>query len=66
MRAQRYPVVVETWRGRSPAILSSPSTAEPVEVAMALREKGWQRYRVRLDPVAKAWIVKVIDWGLAV
>jgi hypothetical protein len=66
MRAQRYPVVVETWRGRSPANLSSPSNALPVEVAMALREKGWEPYRVRLDPEANAWVARVIDWGLAV
>jgi hypothetical protein len=66
MRVQRYPIVVETWRGRSSANLSWPATAQPVEVAMALRENGWQPYRVSLDSEAKAWVVKVIDWGIAV
>jgi hypothetical protein len=36
------------------------------EVALALREKGWVRYRIRFDPEASEWIAKVIDWGRAV
>jgi hypothetical protein len=36
-----------------------------VEVALALREKGWVPYRIRFEPDEDVWIAKVIDWGQA-
>jgi len=65
MPKRLYPVLVETYQGRSPAGLSAPATAKPVEVALALREKGWAPYRIRFEPEEDAWIAKVIDWGRA-
>jgi hypothetical protein len=41
------------------------STAQPVEVALALREKGWVPYHIRFVQEANVWIAKVIDWGQA-
>jgi len=65
MRKRLYPVLVETYQGRSPAGLAAPATAQPVEVALALREKGWVPYHIRFDPEEAVWIAKVIDWGQA-
>jgi hypothetical protein len=65
MRKRLYPVLVETYHGRSPTGLSAPATAQPVEVALALREKGWVPYRIRFEPEEDVWIAKVIDWGQA-
>jgi hypothetical protein len=39
--------------------------AHPVEVSLALREKGLRAYRVEFDFEADAWIVRLIDWDLA-
>ena len=65
MRKRLCPVLVETYQGRSPTGLSAPATAQPAEVALALREKGWVPYRIRFDLEADVWIAKVIDWGQA-
>jgi hypothetical protein len=65
MRKHLCPVLVETYQGRSPSGLSAPPTAQPAEVALALREKGWMPYRIRFEPEADVWIAKVIDWGQA-
>jgi hypothetical protein len=65
MRKRLCPVLVETYQGQSPAGLSASATAQPAEVALALREKGLVPYRIRFDPEADVWIAKVIDWGQA-
>jgi hypothetical protein len=58
-------------RGVAPQTLNSilthsdRSTAQQVEVALALREKGWVPYRVRFEPEEGEWIAKVVDWGQA-
>jgi hypothetical protein len=65
MAVRKCPVLVETSLGHASAGLSASSAAQPVEVSLALREKGWSAYRVRFDPGASAWIAKVIDWGRA-
>ena len=65
MRQRRFPVLLDTARGRVPARFSAPAGAEPVEIALRLREKGWTAYRIRYDSVASAWIATVIDWKRA-
>jgi hypothetical protein len=65
MSARKCPVLVETSLGRTSAGLSVSPAAQPVEVSLALREKGWTAYRVRFDPGASAWIARVIDWARA-
>src|SRR3979411_578174 len=47
MARRLYPVMVETYLGRPPTGRSAAETAPAVEVALALREKGWHRYRIR-------------------
>jgi hypothetical protein len=65
MSQQRYAVFIETAKGRVPAKITVPATASAVEVAMKLRAKGWQPYRLRLDQEQSAWIASVIDWKQA-
>ena len=62
MRKQRFPVLVEASAHRTPTGVHAASDDEPAVVALKLREKGWQPYRVRLDEAAGAWIAAVIDW----
>jgi hypothetical protein len=66
MRVRKCPVLIETSSGRTPAKVSFSTTAQPVDVSLALREIGWKAYQVRFDPTASAWIAKVIDWNQAV
>jgi hypothetical protein len=65
MSVRKCPVLVETSNGRISAKVSLSSTAQPVDVSLALRESGWTAYRVRFDPEVPAWIAKVIDWNQA-
>jgi hypothetical protein len=65
MRKRRFPILVETSSHRSPTGVFAASDDEPAVVALKLREKGWQPYRVRLDEAAGTWIASVIDWKRA-
>lgn len=65
MRDRRFPVLIETAKGRTRAGFSASAGTEPVQIAMKLREKGRTAYRVRFDSEAKAWIASVIDWKRA-
>ncbi len=65
MRKRNCPVLVETYQGRSPSGVYAAPTARPVEVTLALREKGWVPYRVWFEPQEDLWVAKVIDWGQA-
>ena len=63
MRKRHCPVLVETYQGRSPSGVYAPPKARPVEVALALRQKGWVPYRIWFEPEEDLWVAKVIDWG---
>ena len=65
MRKRRFPVLIETSAQRSPAGVFAAPEDEPAAVALKLREKGWQPYRVHLDETAGVWIAAVIDWRRA-
>jgi len=65
MRKRRFPILVETSSQRAPTGVFAASNDEPAVVALKLREKGWQPYRVRLDETAGTWIASVIDWKRA-
>jgi hypothetical protein len=45
---------------RLPTGIDAPSIAEPVEVSLALRDKGWSPYRIWFDARAEAWVAAVI------
>jgi hypothetical protein len=65
MRQRRFPVLLDTAKGRVRAGFSAPAAEEPVRIALRLREKGWTAYRVRFDSDGGAWIASVIDWKRA-
>jgi hypothetical protein len=65
MRKRRVPIVVERSSQRTPTGVFAAPDDEPAAVALKLREKGWQPYRVRLDEMAGVWIAAVIDWKRA-
>jgi len=65
MRQRRFPVLLDTAKGRVRAGFSAPATEEPVRIAMKLRERGRTAYRVRFDSDESAWIASVIDWKRA-
>jgi hypothetical protein len=50
---------------RAHAGFSVPGNAAPVDVSLALREKGWTAYRIRFDHAAHAWIATIMDWKQA-
>jgi hypothetical protein len=45
---------------RLPAGINAPSRAEPAEVSLALRDKGWMPYRIWFDAAEEAWVASVI------
>ena len=65
MRQRRFPVLLDTAKGRVRAGFSAPADEEPVRIALKLRERGRTAYRVRLDLEGRAWIASVIDWKRA-
>lgn len=66
MRARKRPVLIESPRGPTrPSGLSASPEAHPVEVSLALRERGLRAYRVEFDFEADAWIARLIDWDMA-
>jgi hypothetical protein len=65
MPVRKCPVLIEAHKVRSSTGYSALPSAQPYEISLALRELGWNAYRVQFDPVASAWVAKVIDWGIA-
>jgi hypothetical protein len=65
MRQRRFPVLLETAKGRIRAGFSASAAEEPVYVALRLRERGRDVYRIRFDVEAGAWLATVIDWKRA-
>jgi hypothetical protein len=65
MAVRKCPVLIEKRWGRTSVDLSVSASAQPCEVSIALREKGWRAYQVHFDPEEVAWIARVIDWGMA-
>jgi hypothetical protein len=53
-------VLIEIDLQRLPAGINASSKAEPAEVSLALRDKGWSPCRVWFDPHEGAWIASVI------
>jgi hypothetical protein len=54
------PVLIEMGGDRHPAGIKAPSRAEPADVSLALRDKGWTPCRVWFDAGVGAWVAAVI------
>lgn len=62
MGQRECPVLIEMDaddRRRHSAGIDAPSRAEPVEVSLALRDRGWSPYRVWFDASVDAWVAVV-------
>lgn len=61
MPLKSCPVIIEIGSdARCPAGIKAESRAEPAEVSLALRDKGWTPYRIWFDADEGAWIAAVI------
>jgi|GEM_PF-2954526 nitrogen fixation protein FixH len=61
MPVRAYPVLVEVAGNRVKAGFRAPSTESPVQIALQLRERGWDPYRVMFDAAAGAWIARALE-----
>jgi hypothetical protein len=59
MGRRECPVLIEMDRQRFPAGVDARSRAEPAEVSLALRDKGWSPYRIWFDARVDAWVAAV-------
>jgi len=62
MPHRRFPVLVDKGIRRLRSGLSADPGEEPAIVALKLRDKGFDAYRIRFDAEAKAWVAAVMDW----
>jgi hypothetical protein len=63
MPIRGFPVMIEVSGTRIEAGFRAPSTEKPVLIALQLRERGWNPYRVSFDPHAGAWVALVLNEG---
>ena len=54
---QRCPILIEFAGRVIKADISASPAEQPADVAIKLRERGWNPYRVRFDEAQAAWIV---------
>jgi hypothetical protein len=59
-RPDGFPVMIDVSGTRIDAGFRSPSTEKPVLIALQLRERGWDPYKVSFDPYAGAWVASVL------
>jgi hypothetical protein len=55
------PVLIDVNGRRVPTGLRAPATEQPVVVALRLRDRGWDPYKVSFDQDGDAWIASVFD-----
>jgi hypothetical protein len=62
MPHRQFPVLVDKGSRRMRAGMRAGASEEPAIVALKLRDKGFDAYRICFDAEAKAWIAAVMDW----
>jgi hypothetical protein len=61
MRTRGFPVLVDVSGRRVATGLRAAATEKPVMVALRLRERGWDPYKVSFDSAGGAWIALAFD-----
>jgi len=56
MSRRRRRVFIETQKGRRSAGFTVHEGADAADVSLALRNRGWIAYRLRLDAENHAWV----------
>ena len=62
MSRRRRRVFIEIQKGRRSAGFTVHEEADAADVSLALRNRGWIAYRLRLDAENHAWVAVIIDW----
>ena len=62
MPHRRRRVIVDTPKGRRSAGFTVPESADAADVSIALRQRGWSPYALRLEREEHAWIAFVMEW----
>jgi hypothetical protein len=65
MRTRGFPVMIDVSGTRIDAGFRSPSTEKPALIALQLRERGWDPYKVSFNPYAGAWIANCLRQNYA-
>jgi|RhiMetdeSRZDD1v2_1073273.scaffolds.fasta_scaffold2775000_1 hypothetical protein len=65
MRTRGFPVMIDVSGTRIDSGFRAPSTEKPVLIALQLRERGWDPYKVSFDPYAGAWVANVLGKTMA-
>ena len=65
MPQRRHIVLIEKAQGLRTQRFTVPATATQVDVAMTVRDRGLEPYRVQFDSGQAAWVVRLIDWQRA-
>jgi Protein of unknown function (DUF3072) len=65
MPHRRRRVFIETSKGPKRAGFTVSEDADAADVAIMLRNRGWEPYRLRLEPERHTWVATVIDWRRA-
>jgi hypothetical protein len=60
MRTRGFPIMIDVSGTRIEAGFRAPSTEKPALIALQLRDRGWNPYKVSFDPYAGAWVAFVL------
>lgn len=61
MRTRVFPVLVDVGGRRVATGLKAAAAEKPVVVALRLRDRGWDPYRVSFDANAGKWVASVFQ-----
>jgi hypothetical protein len=61
MRTRVFPILVDLNGRRIATGLKASAAEQPVAVALRLRDRGWDPYRVSFDSQAGAWLGLVLE-----
>jgi hypothetical protein len=61
MRTRGFPVLVEVNGRRVATGLRAAATEKPVVIALQLRDRGWDPYKISFDEDGGAWTALVFE-----
>ena len=61
MTTRTFPIIVQVDDARIDTRLRALSNEKPVVVALRLRDRGWDPYKVSFDPKTGEWIAQAFE-----